>query len=80
MKKITHEVIYVGTEYYYKSNSLIGILYTTGWERCDWGRVSIWLEKGEKVNIRPATKRQMKLVEAFYKTGCIHDALERTEW
>jgi hypothetical protein len=57
----TINLIFIGEEFYFKSGSIMSSLYTTTGDRYDWGFVTIALEKGKTVNIRPATKEEKLL-------------------
>uniref|UniRef100_A0A6H2A654 Uncharacterized protein n=1 Tax=viral metagenome TaxID=1070528 RepID=A0A6H2A654_9ZZZZ len=52
-------LIYIGSEFYVKSSTMMSSIYTVDGRRSDWGKVSIALEKGEEVHIRPATRKEM---------------------
>lgn len=52
------ELIYIGRQFYEKSGTRMGSLYTLDWERWDWGGVAKLLDKHE-VSIRPATEKEL---------------------
>lgn len=52
------EIIYIGEEFYHKSGTRMSSLYDTDGNRQDWEFVTIALQKGESVHIRPATEEE----------------------
>ena len=57
------KLTYFGEEYYERSGSLIGVLYTQDGERSDWGKVNCALRAGEPVEITPASPVQHSALE-----------------
>lgn len=57
------KLTYFGDEYYQRSGSIIGVLYTQDGERSDWGKVSCALRAGESVEITPASPAQHAALE-----------------
>lgn len=51
----TMKLIYLGSDIYYRSHTMIGALAHEDGSRSDWGEVEIALERGETVSIRPAS-------------------------
>ena len=58
------KLTYFGEEYYERSGSIIGVLYTHDGERSDWGKVNVALRNGESVEITPASPAQHRAIEA----------------
>jgi hypothetical protein len=55
------KLFYIGEKFYNKSGSIMSPIYKVGsFERTDWGKVRIALDSGEKVDIRPANKKEIK--------------------
>jgi hypothetical protein len=50
--KIT--LIFIGDDFYLKSKTRMGSLYTLDGIRFDWGKVNAALKNGAQVDIRPA--------------------------
>lgn len=57
------ELIFIGSNFYWKSGTQMSSIYNVNGEREDWGTVQLYLEKGEKVSIRPANKKEMECAE-----------------
>ncbi len=57
------KLIYFGVENYIRSGTAVGSIYTKQGARSDWGAVSNALLGGEKVTIRPATKKEHTAME-----------------
>ena len=55
----THTLYYIGGEYYYRSSTSIGVLYTSDYRRWDWGLVEAALHNGEAVTIFPASSAML---------------------
>ena len=54
-------LFHIGNEFYRKSCTMMSSIYEIKTKnRSDWGKVSIALDCGRKVNIRPANKTEMK--------------------
>ena len=58
------KLTYFGEEYYERSGSIIGVLYTHDGDRSDWGKVNVALRAGESVEITPASPAQHRAIEA----------------
>ena len=56
--------IYIGDEFYWKSGTAMSSIYeiTSGkhYKRADWAMVQRELSQGNTINIRPATKEELK--------------------
>jgi len=52
-------LIHIEDYFYSKSGSSMSSIYKTNWIRFDWGKVQIALSNGYKINIRPATDKEM---------------------
>ena len=50
------KAVFYGNKFYDRSSTMFSPLYTEGGFRSDWGKISIALENGEEVSIRPAYK------------------------
>jgi len=50
------ELIFVGEEFYSRSSTMMSSLYTTDFQRYDWGFVQRDLRNGMEIHIRPAYK------------------------
>jgi hypothetical protein len=48
-------VVYYGREFYDRSSTMFGSMYTEDGKRTDWGKIEIELEHGERVTIRGCT-------------------------
>ena len=70
----THELAFIGNEFYYESSTLMSslIVIDANPGRWDWGRVSVALENGDAVHIRPATTQEIS--EAHKKLKTIKDS------
>lgn len=56
----TINLIFIGDEFYSKSGTTMSSLYQEDtWKRSDWGFVSLALQAGNNVNIRPATDAEL---------------------
>ena len=55
-KKI--ELFYIGEKFYSLTNTLMSPIYTTHYERWDWGKVNIALQNHQSVIIKPANWKQ----------------------
>lgn len=58
---------YYGNDYYNRSGSAVGVLYTEDGRRSDWGKVNIALGEGKIVKIIPATIAQHRAMEKACK-------------
>jgi hypothetical protein len=56
------KLIYIGEDFYWESGTAMSSIYTEDGQRSDWGFVTIALQGGEHVEIRPATSDEI----AFY--------------
>lgn len=54
-------LIYIGTDFYHKSSTIMSSIYDMYWERWDWGKVGIALDRGDYIHIRPATGSEMDI-------------------
>jgi hypothetical protein len=67
---ITRSIVFIGEMFYRKSGTIMSSLYEIingEFYRTDWGKVQIALENGNKINIRPATKQEIKYFNAELK-------------
>ena len=53
------KLVWVGPEYYAKSGSALGTLYTEDGFRSDWGKVNVHLLSGGTIEIRQATEHEL---------------------
>lgn len=60
-------VYYFGEEYYYKSGTMMGVLYTQEGNRYDWGFLRQDVEAGEEVLVKPATPEMIKWANRVLK-------------
>ena len=60
-------LIYIGDKFDRESKSMMSPIYTEAGQRSNWGFVQIALERGEEINIRPATLSEMSKYEAKLK-------------
>ena len=56
-------LIYIGDRFYFKSSTLIGVLYDLDGIRYDWGFVQRDLQNGKTLIIRPATASELDVYE-----------------
>lgn len=64
----TINLIFIGDEFYLKSGTSMSSLYVEDtWKRSDWGFVSIALQAGNKVNIRPATEAELDVAHRMLR-------------
>ena len=57
------ELIYIGDSFYHESGTIMSPIYCVAqraWQRWDWGKVSIALDEGQQVTIKPATEREIE--------------------
>ena len=58
------EVIFIGKEFYSASKTMMSTVYKIeakgNLTRTDWGFITIALEQGESVHIRPATEKELE--------------------
>ena len=56
--------VYIGDDFYWKSGSAMSCIYEItidgDYKRSDWAKVEIALSTDKIVNIRPATKEELK--------------------
>lgn len=52
------ELIYIGDDFYWQSQTTMSCIYSVSGERYDWGFVQRDLRDGKPVNIRPATAEE----------------------
>lgn len=60
-------LIYIGEKFYWESGTSMSSIYEqkgVEYRRWDWGKVSIALQRGEKLTIVPASAEQIKMFEA----------------
>jgi hypothetical protein len=62
---MTIKLVFLGSDFYWKSGTMMGMLYTEDGHRSDWGKVQGALEAGNGVSIRPANDAE--LVAAYKK-------------
>ena len=67
MSKEQVRLIYIGDNFYLESKSIMSCIYKETGERFDWGFVSVALREGKEVNIRQATKEEMKPYTEYLK-------------
>jgi hypothetical protein len=60
-------LIFIGDRFYHESKSVMSSIYTEDGFRFDWGFVSIALEEGHKITIRPATTEETRMFEKELK-------------
>lgn len=60
-------VYYFGEDYYYKSGTMMGVLYTQDGHRYDWGFLRQDVEAGEEVLVKPATAEMHKWADLMLK-------------
>jgi len=60
-------VYYFGDEYYWKSGTMMGALYTDRGERYDWGFLQRDVRNGEEVLVKPATPEMRALADIKLK-------------
>ena len=53
MDNKTHFLTHCGDEYYYKTGTLMGVMYDGGNKRWDWGNVAEALKLGDSIFIYP---------------------------
>jgi len=77
----TIELIYIGEKFYNESASVMSSVYRKGenkMERWDWGFISIALEQGKIVKIRPATPAELKWAnDALFSVNEKFDKMKR---
>lgn len=62
------KLFYIGERFYSESSTWMSPIYHEGtFQRSDWGKVSIALQHGESVSIRPATDEEMDWAKAKLK-------------
>lgn len=74
-KQHTHNLIFIGDEFYNKSFTMMSSVYkkySKHYSRSSWGEISIWLQNGDQIKIRPATASELKY---FHKQ--LEDILSR---
>jgi len=57
-------VIFIGEKFYFESGTIMSSIYEltdNKYERTDWGKVQINLQKGVCVNIRPANEEELNV-------------------
>lgn len=54
------ELIYIGSDFYFRSGTRMSSLYNTAGNRQDWGSIETALRLGNSVHIRPATEEEIK--------------------
>lgn len=58
--------VYIGNKFYRESKTIMSSIYIdrgNTFTRTDWGKIQIALERGEFVEIRPATPTEIKMFE-----------------
>lgn len=59
------DCIFIGNNFYYESGTMMSSVYeikkVRQYTRTDWGQISILLEAGNSVHIRPANKEEMEM-------------------
>ena len=60
-------VYHFGEEYYWRSNTFMGALYTDKGERYDWGFLQRDVRNGEEVLVRPATPEMLAWADEHLK-------------
>lgn len=66
------KVIYIGEHYYWRSKTAMSFFYqvddnTGTLNRTDWGLIQTALQRGEEVHIRPATEKELELMDKHLK-------------
>ncbi len=61
------ELFYIGDKYYFESGTRMSSIYRVDKVRTDWGFVQILLDRGNTIEIRPATKEEVKWADGELK-------------
>lgn len=74
------ELIFIGNQYYLASGTRMSSLYhptSEGFSRWDWGKVSVALENGQEVRIRPATEEEAEYFEIMFQRNYGREIMKR---
>lgn len=72
-------LIFVGDEFYSRSSTMMSSLYTTDFQRYDWGYVQRDLRNGIEIHIRPANTQEYEHLKAKLD-AYIDDAASSKSW
>lgn len=62
-KPTTHNLIFIGDEFYDKSCTMMSSVYekhNKHYSRSSWAEIGLWLSDGDQIKIRPATASELK--------------------
>jgi hypothetical protein len=64
--KVKRNVVYIGERFYRESGTMMSSVFEIidkKYYRTDWGKISIALDNGQNITIRPATKKEIEYFE-----------------
>jgi len=74
------KLIFIGREFYNKSNTRMASLYTEDWEHSDWAYVETALAEGHRVSIRPAKQGELQLAQRVLNNILDDNEIEEKKW